>query len=394
MAVVGAALRGRPSLELRIVDGGANRRTPSTETKKFVRQGGHGGPPLQPLAIQATMETETSFNGDYGPRRLSVELANICNLHCSYCFRSDENLYSTHAEFFSLPLLRRIIDEARTAANITQISFTGGEPTLHPKFAETIEAIGNAGMRVSFVTNGWHFERAWPAIQSNRAAVSHVAFSLDGVTREDHDRWRGKGSFDRLVKAFARCYISQLPFSMKIVVRRDLVEKLEQIAIFAARMGAASLHFVHVMPTSKDLEDDSALNLEEQRSVEQEIAILARIFKMKIGIDVGYYNIDDTRPPCAPLAGTSLNIDYRGRLSLCCNLSGFRGAAEETDVVADLNVESFATAYTKLTSLAAEQLQKRKDALAGLRAQGSTPDAYTGSPCLFCLQSFGKIPWR
>ena len=74
----------------------------------------------------------------------------------------------------------------------------------------------------------------------------------------------------------------------------------------------------------------SALSLDEQRAAEQEIAILARIFKMNIGIDVGYYNVDETRPPCAPLAGVSMNIDYRGRLSLCCNLSGFRGAARKS----------------------------------------------------------------
>ena len=111
---------------------------------------------------------------------------------------------------------------------------------------------------------------------------------------------------------------------------------------------------------------------------------------MNIGIDVGYYNVDDTRPPCAPLAGVSMNIDYRGRLSLCCNLSGFRGAADETDVVADLNLESFASAYEKFQTLAATQLQRRKDALAKLHS----PDVYVGSPCMFCLQSFGKIPWH
>lgn len=333
--------------------------------------------------------TETALD-DYGPRRLSVELANICNLHCSYCFRSDENLYSSHAEFFPLTLLERVVNEAHATANVTRINFTGGEPTLHPQFADTLRIIGNAGATVSFVTNGWHFERVWPALQANRAAVSHVAFSLDGVTREDHDRWRGKGSFDRLVRAFTRCYMSKLPFGIKIVIRRDLVEQLEQIAIFAARMGAASLNFVHVMPTSDAVANNSALSLDEQRAAEQEIAILARIFKMNIGIDVGYYNIDETRPPCAPLAGISMNVDYRGRLSLCCNLSGFRGGAEEQDVVADLNVEPFASAYEKFQALAAAQLQRRKDALSNLRA----PDIYTGSPCMFCLQSLGKIPWH
>src|SRR5215475_6769593 len=150
-------------------------------------------------------------------------------------------------------------------------------------------------------------------------------------------------------------------------------------------MGAASLNFVHVMPTSSAVADDVALSLDEQRVAQQEIAILARIFKMDIGIDVGYYNVDETRPPCAPLAGTSMNIDYRGRLSLCCNLSGFRGAAEEHDVVADLNVESFTVAYARFQELVALQIQRRQDALAALRAQAVTPDVYTGSPCLYCL---------
>ena len=340
------------------------------------------------------METETTYNGDYGPQRLSVELANICNLHCSYCFRADENLYSSHAEFFSIDLLKRVIAEARAAANITRINFTGGEPTLHPAFAETLKTIGEAGLTASFVTNGWHFDRVWPALQANRASISHVAFSLDGVTRETHDHWRGKGSFDRLVRAFSRCYISKLPFGIKIVIRRDLLDQLEQIAIFAARIGAASLHFVHVMPTSHALADDSALSLDEQRVANEEIAILARIFKMEIGIDVGYYNIDEQRPPCAPLAGRSMNVDYRGRLSLCCNLSGFRGGVEESDVIADLNVEWFASAYAKFLALANAQLQRRKDALVELRSKAVTPDVYTGSPCLFCLQSFGKIPWH
>jgi sulfatase maturation enzyme AslB (radical SAM superfamily) len=340
------------------------------------------------------MNTDATFSDDYGPQRLSVELANICNLHCSYCFRSEDNLYNSRAEFFPVELLRRVIGEARDVAKVTKINFTGGEPTLHPQFAATLETVAAAGMTSSFVTNGWHFERVWPALAANRESITHVAFSLDGITRDSHDHWRGNGSFDRLVRAFSRCYMSQLPFTIKVTVRRDLVDQLEQIAIFGARMGAAALHFAHVMPTSTELVDESALSLDEQRMVEEEVAILARIFKMNIGVDVGYYNIDEERAPCSPLAGTSMNVDYRGRLSLCCNLSGFRGAVEETDVVADLNVESFAVALAKLKEVASAQLKRRRDTLAALRAQGVTPDLFTGSPCLFCLQSFGKTPWR
>ena len=340
------------------------------------------------------MQTDGHFSDDFGPHRLSVELANICNLHCSYCFRSEDNLYSHHAEFFPVELLRRLIDEACAAAQITHVNFTGGEPTLHPQFSTILEIVAAADLQASFVTNGWHFERTWPALTANRKAISHVAFSLDGIDRETHDRWRGHGSFDRLIRAFTRCYAAQLPFAIKIVVRRDLVDQLERIVIFAARMGAAALNFAHVMPTSNETQNDLALNRAEQRAVEEEIALLARIFKMNIGIDVGYYNIDVQHAPCAPLNGTSMNVDYRGRLSLCCNLSGFRGATAEPDVVADLNEESFAPALAKLRAVAAAQLQKRKENLTTLHARGVTPDLYAGSPCLFCLQSYGKIPWH
>jgi MoaA/NifB/PqqE/SkfB family radical SAM enzyme len=319
-------------------------------------------------------------------------LVNICNLHCSYCFRSEDDLYSSKAEYFPLQLLEQVLRDSKRVAGVTRVIFTGGEPTLHPQFSEALSIVAGAGMTSSFVTNGWHFERIWPAVLSNRDSITHVAFSLDGICREAHDRWRGAGSFDRLVRAFSRCHMSGLPFTIKIAIRRDTTEQLEQIAIFAARLGASALNFVHIMPTSNDLAGAEALNLEERRIAEEEIAVLSRIFKMHIGIDVGYYNIDDS-PPCSPLAGTTMNVDYRGRLSLCCNLSGFRGGVGVEDTVADLNSESFESAHHKLRGLAAAQLKKRRERLAELRDEGATPDLFTGSPCLYCLQSFGKIPW-
>lgn len=335
----------------------------------------------------------TTHENDYGPRRLSVELTNICNLHCGYCFRDEDALYHTPANFFPVELLRRLLAEARASAGVTHLMLTGGEPTLHPRFGEVLEAAGDEGLKASFVTNGWHFERVWPALSAHRATLTHVAFSMAGATREAHDRWRGDGSFVRLVRAFSRCKLGGMPFAVKVGVRRDTLPQLEQIAVFAARMGAASLYFDHVMPTSTEVEDESALGLEERTQAEQEIASLARVFKMRIGIGVGYYYTEPS-PPCSALAGVSFNVDYRGRLSLCCNLSDYRGAVGEGDVVADLNEEDFHSAYARLRRLADAQLERRREVLSALAGRGERADLYTGSPCLFCLKTFGKIPWK
>jgi MoaA/NifB/PqqE/SkfB family radical SAM enzyme len=330
---------------------------------------------------------------DYGPPRLIVELTNICNLHCAYCLRDEDALYHTPANFIPVELLRRVIREAREAIGATHVMFTGGETTLHPRFGDILGMVGEEGMQCSFVTNGWHFERIWPALSANRRAVSHVAFSLDGATRESHDRWRGEGSFVRLVRAFARCQAGAMPFVVKVGIRKDTQTQLEQIALFAARMGASALNFGHILPTSGAFDEELALTSEERELAEQEIAVLARVFKMRISIEVGYFNTDPA-PPCSALAGTSCNIDYRGRLSLCCNLSGFRGATGEADVVADLNSEEFATAFERLRLVAEQQMQRRRAALEEHSTGNTKPDLSLGSPCLFCLHSFAKVPWQ
>jgi len=329
---------------------------------------------------------------DYGPPRLIVELTNICNLHCSYCLRDEDALYHTRAEYFPPELLDRIITEAKEAIGISHVMFTGGETTLHPQFKEVIETVGAHGLKCSFVTNGWHFERVWPAISDNREVVTHVAFSMDGATREAHDRWRGADSFVRLVRAFSRCRHEELPFVIKSALRKDTLPQLEAIALFGARMGASALSFGHLLPTSSGV-DELALSADERTAAEQEIALLARVFKMRISLEVGYYNLDPAAP-CSALASRSCNIDYRGRLSLCCNLSGFRGATGENDVVADLNQEKFTDAFARLKLLAEEQLARRHNALAQHAAENRKPDLVLGSPCMFCLATFGKVPWH
>jgi MoaA/NifB/PqqE/SkfB family radical SAM enzyme len=339
-----------------------------------------------------TVAPDTHTTPDYGVRRLTVELTNICNLHCSYCLRDEDALYHTPANFLPVDLFARIAEGARDAMGVEHISFTGGEPTLHRQFAEIVEAAAALSLTCSFVTNGWHFERVWPLLAAHRDTVTHVSFSIDGTTAESHDRWRGKGSFERVVRAFSRCWASAFPFHVKVGIRRDTVPHLEPFALFAARMGAAGLSFAHVMPTSIDVADASALTLEERGAAEREIALLSRIFKMRIGIDVGYYNVA-RESPCSALSSVSANVNYRGQLSLCCNLSGFRGGNGEADVAGDLTHEPFAAAFERLRAVAAIQSERRIRALTLLDAAGKPADLTTGSPCLYCLNTLGKMPW-
>ena len=109
-----------------------------------------------------------------------------------------------------------VVKQAKQAIGIAEVTFTGGEPTLHPKFGEILALVAAHGLKTSFVTNGWNFEKLWPKLVAHRDAVTHVAFSLDGASRQDHDRWRGDGSFVRIVRAFSLClrHVWALPASV------------------------------------------------------------------------------------------------------------------------------------------------------------------------------------
>src|SRR4030095_11711547 len=166
--------------------------------------------------------TQSGF--DY--KRISVELTNICNLHCSYCLRDEDALYHTPANFLSVELLDRILRQARDVMGVTSVILTGGEPTLHPDLAGILQVSQSNGLQSSFVTNGWHFEKIWPTVLKFRDSISNIGFSLDGVTAETHDAWRGAGSFVRVVRAFARCFASNIPFAVKVGIRGDTLPEL------------------------------------------------------------------------------------------------------------------------------------------------------------------------
>ena len=324
---------------------------------------------------------------------VAVELTNVCNLHCSYCMRDEDALYHTPANFFPVELLRKLIREAkRPEHGFEGVTFTGGEVLIHPRFREILEAVRDEGWKYSFVTNGWLFERAYPAILATSDAAHMIAFSLDGATREEHDRWRGEGSFVRVMRAVTRCYVKGIPFLFKAPIRRDTVARLQDFALLAARLGARALHFSHLLPTSQTSEDESGLSIEERAHAEQEVAVLSNIFKMQVGVAAGYYNTN-TASPCDALSARTVNVDYRGRMTLCCNLSGYRGAGGETDVLADLNREDFAAAFGRFKLLADAQLERRRLMLEAHASRGTSPGLTEGSPCIYCLQSFGKIPW-
>ena len=145
--------------------------------------------------------------------RIVIELTNRCNLSCRHCF--DER----HAATGDLPLevLEKVLCEGKSCG-IEQLSFTGGEPTIHRRFNEIIERIAQAGYQFSFVSNGASFPRIYRLLLKHRPWFAGATFSLDGAREETHDLLRGKGSYRQVMRAASICVARELPFTLNMVL--------------------------------------------------------------------------------------------------------------------------------------------------------------------------------
>jgi MoaA/NifB/PqqE/SkfB family radical SAM enzyme len=119
-----------------------------------------------------------------------------CNLKCSYCVAKSGPNVPRRA--LGLVNVQRLVDEA-VAMGFDHVFFTGGEPFILPDIYDML-AYSSARVATTVLTNamllrGTRLERL-AAIANDRLIVQ---VSLDGGRPEDHDAYRGDGSWEKAV---------------------------------------------------------------------------------------------------------------------------------------------------------------------------------------------------
>jgi MoaA/NifB/PqqE/SkfB family radical SAM enzyme len=120
-----------------------------------------------------------------------------CNLRCSYCVAKSSPNAPRRA--IGLVNAKRLVDEA-VALGFTDVFFTGGEPFILSEIYEML-AYASARVRTTVLTNamilrGSRLEKLVAIANDNLS----VQVSLDGGRAEDHDAYRGAGTWAKTVE--------------------------------------------------------------------------------------------------------------------------------------------------------------------------------------------------
>lgn len=137
---------------------------------------------------------QTDEKEEYGYNRpfiLELEITLHCNLSCAHCYAHAQK--SPDKNQLSLSEIERILDEA-VELGIPELSLTGGEVLIHPKFFDIVDAGVNRGLNVRFVTNGTLIDEKILS-QLCLRPIKLITVSLDGCAPTVHEKIRGLGTF-------------------------------------------------------------------------------------------------------------------------------------------------------------------------------------------------------
>lgn len=322
-------------------------------------------------------------------REIGIELTNRCNFRCLHCLRESNGTYRTQPwQDMPLAVLDKICGEAK-GLGLSHVAFTGGEVTLHPQFIEALRVVASHDLQMHFVTNAWNFTTKWKAILE--AAGSHldgVSISIDGAREETHDYIRQPGSYRRIMQAASICQFKGIQFAFGMVVTKRSLPEIEEMALLASQLGAHRLYFDAPQPTPDIMERDLMLTPQELRQIVSRVDKLMSTFQIPLFLAPGF-PADEPFLQCRTLKMESLTVDYLGRLTFCCQLSGYVGAEDrEADVLADLTQVSLAEGHKAFVRRWAQFQVDKIDRVAS--GKFGELDYF---PCWYCSKYFGKVGW-
>jgi MoaA/NifB/PqqE/SkfB family radical SAM enzyme len=148
--------------------------------------------------------------------RMDIALSEYCNLTCQMCRRPSE------AIFMDKEVCKRVLSEA-ASIGLDVISFSGGEPFVHPGIYDILEHAFSLGIKVQMVTNGTLIKREKLEFLSQ---LDSMTVSFDGL-EDAHDHIRQKqGTFKRSERTIRWLTETKLCWGTNTVMQRDNAHQL------------------------------------------------------------------------------------------------------------------------------------------------------------------------
>ncbi len=186
------------------------------------------------------MSAEASASeGLAAPLYVAWQITNECNLACLHCIEE-----SGPGKAFKDELDRDqvfgVIDQLMDN-EVPYLSFSGGEPMLHPHFFEMVERVTARGSQLKIETNG-HYLTPGNCARLKELGVKAVQVSLDGASSATFGRMRVRGEFDKTLDGIRNLRAAGVPIEVNFSPAAFNVHEAGRVVDLAYELGAFSFY--------------------------------------------------------------------------------------------------------------------------------------------------------
>jgi MoaA/NifB/PqqE/SkfB family radical SAM enzyme len=186
-------------------------------------------------------------SGDLGaPLYVAWQVTNECNLACLHCIEESGPGKAFKDELDReqvFAVLEQMVDH-----EVPYLSFSGGEPMVHPLFFEMVEYVCSRGGQLKIETNG-HYLTPENCARMKALGVKAVQVSLDGATRATFNRMRVRGEFNVAVDGVRNLRAAGVPIEINFSPTKFNAHEIGACVDLAHELGAYSFYTGRTMYT-------------------------------------------------------------------------------------------------------------------------------------------------
>ncbi|MFR3251938.1 MAG: radical SAM/SPASM domain-containing protein [Eisenbergiella sp.] len=242
------------------------------------------------IAREAKKLCETTFWGEYGkfyPKDLLIELTNICNYKCPFCYKKA----ISSGTFISDEIMKEI--EQLVKDKIPYVLLSGGEPTLHPHLEQYIESLSKV-CTVSMNTNGSVLRKI---SEETISKLAHIQISLYGIGNEEYFKNTGIiDGYENVMCGIRMLNRLKVDYTVAITLNRDTINNLEHYVEVLCSEKVKNVNIGHVDLFGREAEREER-SLEYKRAIEvlpNRIKKLKNKYYGKMNIKISHFDYDLT----------------------------------------------------------------------------------------------------
>jgi radical SAM protein with 4Fe4S-binding SPASM domain len=178
------------------------------------------------------------------PSSVDVFITGKCNLRCIHCFSQAKKPAD-----LSLEDLQSVFDQLEKM-RVLEVRINGGEPFMHPDICRILQMLEHRHFRKVIITNGTLLNDEVAKLLKKSNVIPTV--SLDDSDATGHDFFRGvEGAFEKTLAGLKSLQKNNVQYGINCCLHIKSIEKVEEIANLALRMGAYRLAFLSLKPLGK-----------------------------------------------------------------------------------------------------------------------------------------------